>query len=401
MDIDTGKIEGLREGIIPFHEPGLQQLVHAHSGHALTFSTDMSAAVEWSDTILICVDTPSNIDGSANLTSVETIVRDIAVQATSYRLVVSKSTVPVRTGERIAETLKRHGKPGVEFDVASVPEFLREGNAVEDTMHPHRIVLGAETSRAIEKLRTLFQPFSAPVIVTDVTTAEMIKHASNSFLATKISYINAIANICEAVDADVTVVATAMGLDPRIGEHFLDAGVGYGGSCFPKDVSAFIHVAQDVGYEFDLLRAVQSINTNQQIGVASKLQRAMGDIRGKTIALLGLAFKADTDDIRESPAIAIGEDLLSRGAVIRAYDPAAVENARRVFGNRVEFGRDVYETIAGADAIVAVTAWPEFDAIDWPTVRRVMKGSVVLDGRNIWNPAVVRATGLTYLGVGR
>jgi len=401
MDIDVEKINGLRQGIIPFHEPGLQQLVHAHNGQTLTFTTSMFDAVEWSDTILICVDTPPNQDGSADLRAIETIVRDIATQASSYRLVVSKSTVPVQTGQRIADTLKRHGKPGIEFDVASVPEFLREGNAVEDTMRPHRIVLGAETNRAIEQLRTLFQPFSAPVIVTDVTTAEMIKHASNSFLATKISYINAIANICEAVGADVTVVATAMGLDPRIGEHFLDAGVGYGGSCFPKDVSAFIHVAQDVGYDFDLLRSVQNINARQKHGVAVKLEQAIGQLRGKSIALLGLAFKADTDDIRESPAIAIGEDLLNRGALVRAYDPASMENARRVFGDRVQFGRDVYEAIEGADAMVAVTPWPEFDDLDWPTVHRLLKGSVVLDGRNIWNPAVVRAAGLTYLGVGR
>ena len=401
MDVDEGKIDGILKGVMPFSEPGLQRLVHAHSGELLKFTTSVAEAVAWADTILICVDTPPNDDGSADLSTIDIIARQIASEATSDKIVVSKSTVPVRTGDRIANLLRENGRPGVQFDYGSVPEFLREGSAVEDALHPDRIVIGVESDHALERLRTLFQPFLAPIMVTDIATAEVIKHASNSFLATKISYINAIARICELAGADVTLVAKAMGMDPRIGHQFLSAGVGYGGACFPKDVAAFTHVASSLGYDFELLRAVQAVNVGQRNEVVVKLENNLGDLRGKKVALLGLAFKPDTDDIRESPAVSIGRQLVDRGVEIHAYDPVAIENARETDGSRFAFGDNPYDVITGADAIVLVTEWSEFEDLDWPTVKRLLRGDVVLDGRNLWNPSVVRAAGLTYIGVGR
>ena len=401
MDVDEGKIDGISKGVMPFAEPGLQRLVHAHNGELLKFTTSIGEAVAWADTILICVDTPPNDDGSADLSTIDIIARQIASEAAADKIVVSKSTVPVRTGDRIAKILLENGRPGVEFDYASVPEFLREGSAVEDALHPDRIVIGVESDHALERLRTLFQPFLAPIMVTDIATAEVIKHASNSFLATKISYINAIARICELAGADVTMVAKAMGMDPRIGSKFLSAGVGYGGACFPKDVAAFTHVASSLGYDFELLRAVQAVNVDQLNEVAVKLEKNLGNLKGKTVALLGLAFKPETDDIRESPALSIGRQLIDRGVTVRAYDPVAMENTRKAGGDGFAFGDDAYDVITGADAVVLATEWTEFQDLDWPTVRRLLRGTVVLDGRNLWNPSVVRAAGLTYIGIGR
>ena len=401
VDIDKEKIAGLRRGSMPFFEPGLEQLVESHGGRNLRFGTTVSEATAWGEIIFICAGTPSSSDGSADVSAVEAIVRDIASTAHGYCLVVEKSTVPVRTGEAIKEQLKRLGNGDADFDVASVPEFLREGTAVHDTMHPDRIVIGADSDRAVERLRRLFAPILAPVVITDIATAEVIKHASNCFLATKISYINAIAQICDLAGADVTVVAQAMGLDHRIGEAFLDAGIGYGGSCFPKDVTAFTRVAEDLGYRFELLRAVQEINQSQRRSLVEKLRERLGGLSEKRVAVLGLAFKPDTDDVRESPAIDVVRQLLAEGASVSAYDPAGMMNAREALPESISYASDPYTVAKDADALVLLTEWAEFRSLSWSRIAALLRGTVVADGRNVWDPGAVRAAGLQYVGIGR
>jgi UDPglucose 6-dehydrogenase len=402
VDIDGKKIDDLKAGVMPFFEPALDAMVLHHSSHGnLRFGTTVAEAVNSADVIFICASTPPNADGSADISSIESVAREIADNAHGYCLVVEKSTVPVKTGERIKSTLEEYGHDDAEFDVASIPEFLREGTAVKDTLEPERIVIGATSQRAIEILTSLYEPITAPLVITDINTAEIIKHASNSFLAMKISYINAVATICERTGADVTTVAMAMGLDSRIGKQFLEAGVGYGGSCFPKDVAAFVHVAGSVGYDFEILRAVEKVNREQRQSVVPKLKARLGTLKGTRIAVLGLAFKPDTDDLRESPAVDIVWQLVEMGASVKAYDPKAMNAATTIFGERILFATDAYDAANGADALILLTQWSEFKSLDWTKMRQLLKGPLVIDGRNTWNPASINNAGLQYIGIGR
>jgi UDPglucose 6-dehydrogenase len=403
IDNDIEKVRGLQRGVIPFFEPDLDRLVsqQVESGH-LSFGQSTSEAVDWSNIMFICTSTPSAVDGSADISSVEQVALEIAKEAHGYNLIVEKSTVPVETGERLQKVLDAHRHPDASFDIASVPEFLREGSAIKDTLEPQRVVIGASTDQAFALLTTLYEPTQAPLFLTNIKTAEVIKHSSNSFLALKISYINAVANICERTGADVTQVAKAMGMDPRIGSEFLNAGVGYGGSCFPKDVAAFIQVADQVGYNFELLKAVQNINTMQRYLLIEKLARTFGGIlTGKRIGVLGLAFKPNTDDMREAPASTIVEELLSKGSIITAYDPRARSTAQALFGDRVIYANTPYDAASNSDALVLLTEWDEFRALDWDEIRRKMNGSTVIDGRNCVNPQDVFRSGLSYYGIGR
>jgi len=401
MDRDVERIRLLQGGAVPFYEPGLPELLsRVQRAGRLAFTTETAGAVRRSDIIFITVGTPAREGGDVDLTAVTAVAEEIAGALSDYRLIVEKSTVPVRTGERIRDQihLLTHGR--VPFDVACNPEFLREGSAIHDFLHPDRVVLGVASERSERLLRELYEPLRCPIVVTDLTTAELIKHASNAFLAMKISYINAVANICERVGADVRQVADGMGYDCRIARAFLDAGVGYGGSCFPKDVAAFIEIAREAGYEFRLLQEVARVNEGQRDLLVRHLRDALGGLAGRTIAVLGLAYKPNTDDVREAPAVSIIERLTGEGALIRAYDPAAEMNARRVLPE-VMCCPDPYEAARGADALVVLTEWEEFRSLDLAHVREVMRRHVLIDGRNILDPRAARALGFHYAGMGR
>ncbi len=401
VDINEEKIENLKRGEIPIFEPGLEPLVlrNKEAGR-LSFTTDFDSAVEKSEVIFIAVGTPQKENGEADLSHVENVARGIAIAAKNPKIVVEKSTVPVETGEKIAEILSKNNPHNVEFAVVSNPEFLREGSAVEDFMHPDRIVIGTNSEKAKQVMRQIYEPLQAPMIFTDIKSAEIIKHASNSFLATKISFINAIANICEKTGADVNKVAEGMGMDKRIGKSFLNAGIGYGGSCFPKDVEAFIKIAQKSGYDFKLLREVQNINEQQRRAFVKKIEKVLWNLKGKKIAILGLAFKPNTDDMRFAPSIDIVKALQNEGATIAAHDPAAEHSAKTLFSN-VEFCPNPYEAAKGADAVLFLTEWQQFRNIDFDKLKSVMKGKVILDGRNMFEPKQMRQLGFEYHGVGR
>ncbi|HLW46988.1 MAG TPA: UDP-glucose/GDP-mannose dehydrogenase family protein [bacterium] len=401
VDRDAGRIAALGQNRMPFYESGLEELVRkGQQAGRLRFLTDTAAAIDASEVVFITVGTPSRDDGNADLTEVSAVAEVIAGSLRDYRLIVEKSTVPIRTGERIRDQIQLLTRGAVPFDVACNPEFLREGSAVYDFMHPDRVVLGVTNERSERLLREVYGPLDCPILVTDLTTAEMIKHASNAFLAMKISYINAIANICERVGADVRQVADGMGYDRRIGRAFLDAGVGYGGSCFPKDVAAFIQIAKEAGYDFRLLEEVARINEGQRDLLLRHLKDALWVLRNRTVTVLGLAYKANTDDIREAPAVAIIEELRREGAVVRAYDPAAEANARRVLDG-VLYCTDPYEAARESDAVVVLTDWDEFRALDLARLRDLMRRPVLVDGRNIFDPEAVRALGFHYAGMGR
>lgn len=401
VDLDAERIRLLEAGQPPIFEPGLKELLsRGRQAGRLHFTTDAAKAVRESEIIFITVGTPSLESGDADLTAVSAAAEAIAGALGEYRLIVEKSTVPVRTGERIRDQILLLTGRSVPFDVACNPEFTREGSAIEDFMHPDRIVLGVANERSERLLRALYAPFDCPILVTDLATAELIKHASNAFLAMKISYINAVANVCERVGADVRLVAEGMGHDARIGRAFLDAGVGYGGSCFPKDVSAFIRIAREVGYDFRLLEEVARVNAGQPDVLLRHLKDALWVLANRTIAVLGLAFKPNTDDIREAPAIGIIERLLQEGASVRAYDPAAEDNARRLMP-AVSYCPDPYEAVRESDAVVLLTDWEEFRTLDLARVRRLMRRPVILDGRNVIDPQQVRALGFRYIGIGR
>lgn len=400
-DLDAERIRMLDAGRPPIFEPGLDVLLTrgAQAGR-LRFTTDTAQAVRESEIIFITVGTPSLESGDADLTAVSAAAEAIAGALSEYRLIVEKSTVPVRTGERIRDQILLLTGGAVPFDVACNPEFTREGSAIDDFMHPDRIVLGVGNERSERLLRALYAPFDCPILVTDLATAELIKHASNAFLATKISYINAVANVCERVGADVRLVADGMGHDARIGRAFLDAGVGYGGSCFPKDVAAFIRIAREVGYDFRLLEEVARVNAGQREVLLRHLKDALWVLANRTVAVLGLAFKPNTDDIREAPATAIVERLLQEGASVRAYDPVAEENARRLLPT-VSYCPDPYEAARDSDALVVLTEWEEFRTMDLARIRSLMRRPVILDGRNVIDPQRARALGFRYVGVGR
>jgi UDPglucose 6-dehydrogenase len=401
VDRDSSRIQVLSQNRAPFYETGLQELVRSgQENGTLRFTTDIAAAVAESEVIFITVGTPSRTDGYADLTEVSAVAETIAATLREYRLIVEKSTVPIRTGERIRDQIRLVTRGAVPFDVACNPEFLREGSAIHDFMHPDRIVLGVTNERSERLLREVYAPVDSPLLVTDLTTAEMIKHASNAFLAMKISYINAIANICERVGADIRQVADGMGHDRRIGRAFLDAGVGYGGSCFPKDVAAFIQIAKEVGYDFRLLEEVARVNEGQREVLLRHLTDALWVLHNRTITVLGLAYKPNTDDIRDAPALAIVRELLREGAVVRAYDPAAVENAQRMLPD-VTYCSDPYEAAANSDALVILTEWEQFRCLDLRRLRDLMRRPVLIDGRNIFEPDAVRAAGFHYAGMGR
>lgn len=401
VDNDKKKLAILNKGGVPIYEPGLDDLLKKHkkSGR-LEFSDSIPDGMASAEVVFIAVNTPPLSNGEADLSYVEAVARTVAQNMKHYLVIAEKSTVPVETGDKIKQTVKLYCRSGIEFDVASNPEFLREGAAVHDFLNPDRVVIGVESSRAEKIMRELYAGIKAPVIVTDIKSAELIKHASNSFLATKISYINAVANICERVGANISKVAEGMGLDKRIGRNFLNAGLGFGGSCFPKDISAFIKMAERAGYNFELLRTVKKINDDQRNAAIEKLIHAIWTLKDKTIAVLGLAFKPETDDIRNSPAIEIVKHLLAEGAKIKAYDPKAESKAKSVLPG-VSFCPTVYDAVRGADAVLLATEWDEFAEMDLAKIKKLMRTPVIVDGRNMLDPVNMRALGFTYTGFGQ
>jgi UDPglucose 6-dehydrogenase len=402
LDIDENKIAQLQRGEMPIYEPGLKELVARNvAAQRLTFTTSYPDAIPHADFIFIAVNTPPSPDGEADLQYVRSAAESIAQVLNHYAIIVNKSTVPVGTGDAVAEILEANGKkPGIDFDIVSNPEFLAEGTAVYDFMQPDRVVLGGTNPEAVNKVAQLYLPLRCTIMTTDLRTAEMIKYASNAFLATRISFINEIATICEKVGADVKEVAAGMGMDRRIGRAFLNAGLGYGGSCFPKDVKALTWMAEINGCHPQLLRSVMEINRDMRRQVLTKLRELLGGVRGKTIAVWGLAFKPNTDDVREAPALDIIHLLQTEGAKIRAYDPVAIEPARRVL-NHVTFCENAYATAENADALVLITEWNEFKQVDLGRVAQLMKQKVLIDGRNIYEPQRMRELGFIYRGIGR
>jgi UDPglucose 6-dehydrogenase len=403
-DIDEDKIAALIGGKIPFYEPGLREKVESGvAAGRLAFTTDVAAAIREALVVFIAVGTPANRDGTPNLGAIDAVAGEIGRNLDGYKVIVTKSTVPPRTGERVRALIEAEAGAGAGFDVVSNPEFLREGSAIEDFMHPDRIVVGADSPRAIEIMKELYRPLyliETPFIVTDVPTAEMIKYTSNAFLALKISFINEVANLCERVGADVHVVAKAMGLDGRISPKFLHPGPGFGGSCFPKDVSALVAAADGVDYDFKIGKAVLEVNARQRLLMVDKIRRAAGSLGGKSIGFLGLAFKPNTDDMRDSPTIAIIEALQAEGATIRAHDPAAMDNARQIF-TAISYCDDAYEVAEGADVLVVATEWNQFRNLDLERLKEAMATPVVVDLRNVYDPQRMRELGFEYEGVGR
>ena len=423
VDNDEEKVKLLRAGGVPIYEEHLLELLGKHLGRGLDFTSDLSSAVERNQAIFIAVGTPQGDTGAADLSYVEAVVSEIARAITSYKVIVEKSTVPVYTNEWVRRVLHRLGVDPDLFDVVSNPEFLREGTAVSDFLHPDRIVIGASTERSADLLRRIYAPLTkgayyespdslpgpcsmahpARLLVTSAQSAEIIKHASNAFLALKISFINAVANLAESVDADIEDIATGIGMDHRIGPKFLRAGLGYGGSCFPKDVAAFHWVAQQQGLNFQLLEEVRQINDQQRDVFFNKVRAALWTLRGKKLAALGLAFKCDTDDIRESPALEIIRRLLEAGACITAYDPAATERAKEVLppSDKMRYAASLYEAAQGADAVLILTDWKEFAHIDLPELNRAVKFPIIIDGRNLYKPQNMADHGFTYVSIGR
>ena len=401
VDSDANKVEMLKRGGIPIYEPGLEELVKKNvASGRLSFTNSTAEGVEKSDVIFIAVPTPPQPDGSVDLSYIERVARDIAGAMTSYKIVVDKSTVPVKTGDKVAETIKRYCKAQVEFDVVSNPEFLREGFAVDDLMKPDRIVVGVRSPRPVAAMKTVYEPFNAPIIITDINSAELIKHASNSFLALKISYINAVSILCEAAGANVQEVAMGMGLDDRIGRRFLNAGIGFGGSCFPKDLSAFIKISEQVGYDFRLLKEVQNINAEQMERFVKKITETLWVLKDKAIGVLGLAFKQNTDDVRSSPAIDLCQRMLKEGAKLRVHDPKAMDKARAVLPG-VTFVDDMNDVAQGCDAIVIATEWDEFKKLDLERSRKALSAPIMFDGRNLFDPEEMEKLGWTYKSIGR
>jgi UDPglucose 6-dehydrogenase len=399
VDNDLKKVHALQDGQIPIYEPGLEELVKKNvAAGRLSFTSSIGEAVEKSTVIFIAVPTPPQPDGSVDLSFVEGVAREIAIHIKEYRIVVDKSTVPVKTGEKVAQTIKRYN-PDAPIDVVSNPEFLREGSAVEDLMKPDRIVFGVSSEKATKIMREIYEPFHAPILVTDLNSAELIKHAANSFLALKISYINAVAAICEASGANVERVADGMGADKRIGRAFLNAGIGYGGSCFPKDISAFIRISRELGYEFKLLEEVENINANQKERFLKKLRDALWVLRAKKLGVLGLAFKGNTDDVRSSVAITVVKQLISEGAVVRAYDPKAMEKAVPLVPG-CEMVARAEDVADGADALLILTEWAEFKSLPYAAMKKRMLSPLIFDGRNLLDPREMRGLGYTYTGVG-
>src|SRR5512139_1853753 len=404
VDKDEKKIRSLRKGTVPFYEPGLDDLVQRNIKQGrLTFSTKIADVVNDCLVIFIAVGTPPRGDGSADLKYVDEVAGEIAWHMNGYKVIVTKSTVPVGTGKRIARIISQNQRAKSNFDIVSNPEFLREGAAIEDFMRPNRVIIGANSQQAIAILKDLYNPLyliETPFVITNIETAELIKHASNSFLAAKISFINEIANLCEKVGADVHDVSRAMGLDGRIGKKFLHPGPGFGGSCFPKDTRALSKIAKEKGYSFKILEAVIQVNEEQRRRMIGKISEKVGDLKGKAIGVLGLSFKPNTNDIRESSSIVIIQGLVALGAKVKAFDPAAMEEAKRVLPG-IEFGKDAYDVARGGDALVLATEWNQFRRLDLQRIKGLLRTPVFIDLRNVYDPDHMRQLGFDYCGVGR
>jgi UDPglucose 6-dehydrogenase len=403
VDRDEAKVRSLRRGKVPFYEPGLEELVKRNrQERRLTFTSTLPKAVRDSSIIFIAVGTPPNEDGSADVQQVLGVARDVAKAMNGYKVIVDKSTVPVGTSARVREVIRRETTHP--FSVVSNPEFLKQGAAVEDFMKPDRVVIGAEDPRSEALMREVYSPFTrtgAPIMVMDCASAELTKYAANAMLATRISFMNEIANVCEVAGADVDHVRRAIGADRRIGPSFLFPGIGYGGSCFPKDVQALIHFASKKDYQFQILRAVEAVNADQKTRLVTKMRAHLGALKGKVVAVWGLAFKPRTDDMREAPSVTIIEALLAAGAKIQAYDPEASSVAKGIFGNRVTFAAGNYDALKGADCLAIVTEWSEFRRPDFERMRKVMRAPIIFDGRNLFTPEQMREHGFTYYSIGR
>jgi len=408
VDKDKKRVLELKKKIMPFFEPDLEPLVvKGLKSKGLTFSSSLPEAIKKSQVIFIAVGTPPKADGSADLTTIGNVAHIIAKNLNSYKLIVGKSTVPVWTGRKIKETIHRYKNNGNDFDVASNPEFLREGKAIYDFFYPDRIVVGVESERAKEILKDIYASVKAPLIVTDINTSELIKHASNSFLATKISFINAVSRVCDLAGADVEKIALAMGLDKRIGKDFLQAGIGYGGFCFPKDVEAFAYISKKLGYDFGLLKEVKAINEKQWSSYVEKVKEHLWIVKGKKIAILGLSFKPDTDDIRFAPSVDIVKAFIKEGAKLSLCDPQSLVEAKKEFSvsggktSKVKFTKDPYQAVKGADCLCLLTEWGEFKELDLKKVKKLMNYPLIADGRNMFDRDKVRQMGFGYIGMGK
>lgn len=408
IDIDQKKIDNLKKGIIPIYEPGLDRLVKTnYEKGRLQFSTSLAEGIQGADAIFIAVGTPPGEDGSADLSYVIAVAKEIGQSLTDYAVVVTKSTVPIGTSHKVKAAVKGEldkRKSNLEFDVASNPEFLKEGNAVDDFLKPDRIVLGIESERSEKVLKRVYHPFvlnGHPIITMDIPSAEMTKYAANAMLATKISFMNDIANLCEIVGADASMVRKGIAADPRIGNKFIYPGVGFGGSCFPKDVKALVKTASEYNYSLDVLKAVESVNDRQKFVMVDKIKSHFGDnLEGKKIGIWGLAFKPNTDDTREAPAFVIIKELIKAGAKVAAYDPAATEEAKHFLGDIIEYGKESYDVLVDADALVLVTEWSEFRVLNYPVLNKLMNDKVIFDGRNIYSPQEVTEHGFDYYNIG-
>jgi UDPglucose 6-dehydrogenase len=400
-DIDKDKIDKLNNGIMPIFEPGLQELVERNvKEKRLRFTHNNKEVIGHGDVIFICVGTPPKDNWEVELKYVENVALEIAQNIRSYKVIVHKSTVPVETGDKVKKIIKDNIKENVDFDVVSNPEFLREGTAIEDTLEPDRIVIGADSKKAIDIMKKLYSPIKAPLIITGIRSAELIKHASNAFLAMKISFINSVARICELSGADVEKVADGVGYDKRINRYFLNAGIGYGGSCFPKDSQAFVKIAEKYGYDYKLLKATNEINEDQKKHFVGMVKKALNSPNDKKIGILGLSFKPNTDDMRFAPSIYIIQELQKEGGKIKAYDPEAMEKAKTIFSD-VEFCKDPYEIAKDSEVLLILTEWNEFKELDLKKIKSLMKTPLIIDGRNIYNPEDIKKEGFTYISVGR
>jgi UDPglucose 6-dehydrogenase len=403
VDRDPAKIKMLQRGKVPIYEPGLDEMVRRNRAEKrLTFTTALERGVRGAQIVFIAVGTPTGEDGSADLQHVLAVARDLARAMNGYKVIVNKSTVPVGTADKVREIVRRETTHP--FSVVSNPEFLKQGAAIDDFMKPDRVVIGAEDPRAAELMKELYAPFTrtgAPVMMMDCASAELCKYAANAMLATRISFMNEVSNVCEAVGANVDMVRRAVAADRRIGASFLFPGVGYGGSCFPKDVKAMLRFAADHHYEFEILKSVEAVNERQKLRLFEKMQRHFGTLKGKRIAVWGLAFKPKTDDMREAPAVPLINRLLGAGAAVAAYDPEAMKVGRSIFGSKITYADSSYDALAGADALALVTQWNQFREPDYPRMRKMMRGTAVFDGRNIYNPETMRAQGFTYFSMGR
>ncbi|MCK8825887.1 UDP-glucose dehydrogenase family protein [Fuchsiella alkaliacetigena] len=402
VDIDEEKIAGLKEGKMPIYEPGLKEIVDENYNNGnLDFTTSLARGIKESDIIFIAVGTPSTEEGGADLSAVESVARSVAEQINDYKIVINKSTVPVGTGDWVEDLISDNKEADYDFDVVSCPEFLREGSAVSDTMNPDRIIIGSNNEKAAQVLDELHQDFEAPILHTDRYSAEMIKYAANAFLATKISFINEIANICERTGANVEEVAQGIGMDHRISDKFLRSGVGFGGACFPKDTRAIVSTAKEHGYDFKVVSATVEVNQLQKKTLVKKLKKELPELEGRTIAVLGLSFKPNTDDMREAPSRTVIKELLEAGAEVKAYDPIAMDEAQEIFSDDIDYAEDAYSAIENTDALLLVTEWEEFQNLDLKRVKELLNNPLFIDGRNCYQPEKMEELGFTYYSVGR